>query len=85
MSSAIRPNVPFGRPLPFTGFQFFPPSMLAIAHATPHYWAISAWQSLVIDGKGLDAIIGRLAVLVGFGIVLTAIAAVALRRDLTRG
>lgn len=65
--------------------EVFPPAMRAVAHATPQYWAISAWQSLVFDGESVRAIAGSLAVLAGLAVVLVSAATAILRRDLTRG
>ncbi len=57
--------------------------MLAVAHATPHYRAVSAWQRLVFDGEGLGAIALSLLVLAAAGGALVGLAAAVLRRDLT--
>lgn len=63
--------------------EVFPPAMLAIAHLTPHYWAVIAWQELVFDGGGVADIAPSLAVLLAFAAVFLAIATPILRRDLT--
>ncbi|MCD9625542.1 ABC transporter permease [Rhabdothermincola salaria] len=65
--------------------EVFPPAMLAIAHAVPHYWAIVAWQRLVFDGGGVADIAGSLAVLTGFAVVLLGAASAVLRRQLRHG
>jgi ABC-2 type transport system permease protein len=64
--------------------EVFPSSMRAVAHATPHYWAIRSWQELVFDGAGLGTIATALAVLAGLAVLLTGAAAVLLHRDVTR-
>jgi ABC-2 type transport system permease protein len=65
--------------------EIFPPPMLALAHAVPHYWAMTAWQTLIFDGGGLGDIAGSLAILVGFAAVLWLLATMTLRRQLVRG
>ena len=63
--------------------EFFPPTMLAVAHLTPHYWGVTAWQELVFDGAGIADIAPQLAVLAGFALVLAVLASRSLRRELT--
>jgi ABC-2 type transport system permease protein len=65
--------------------EFFPPVMLAVAHLTPHYWGVTAWQELVFDGVGLAGIAPQLGVLVAFAVVLMGTAATMLRRELSGG
>lgn len=64
--------------------EIFPPVMRTVAHAVPHYWAMTAWQQLVFDGDGVAALAGPLAVLAGFATVLLGTAAWALHRALVR-
>ncbi len=61
--------------------EFFPPTMRAIAHAVPQYWAVTAWQRLVFNGDGLAGIAAPVAVLVVFAAGFLTLATVALRRD----
>lgn len=65
--------------------EVFPPAMLAVARLTPHYWAVTAWQQLVLDGDGIGAITGQLAVLGAFAVALLGAATLVLRRDLSHG
>jgi ABC-2 type transport system permease protein len=65
--------------------EIFPPGMQAVAHFVPHYWAITAWQSLVFDGEGVRAILPSLLVLSGAAAVAIAAAAALLRRRLAAG
>lgn len=65
--------------------EVFPASMLTVAKAVPHYWAMKAWQRLVFDGEGLGAIAMPLLVLVGFATVFLLVAMRALHLGLTRG
>jgi ABC-2 type transport system permease protein len=65
--------------------EVFPPVMLAVAHAVPQYWAMTAWQQLVFDGDGVGAIVVPLAVLTAFAVVLVGSAAAVLRRLLLSG
>lgn len=54
--------------------EVFPPVMAAIARTVPHYWAMTAWQRLIFDGEGLEAIVGPLLVLIGFGVTFLVLA-----------
>jgi ABC-2 type transport system permease protein len=65
--------------------EVFPESMLTVAKAVPHYWAMTAWQRLVFDGDGVGAIVTPLLVLLGFATVFVVLATRALHRGLTRG
>lgn len=60
--------------------EIFPPVMRAIAHVTPHYWAVDAWQRLVFDGAGVGGIAVSLGVLLAFAAVFLTIATTLLRR-----
>jgi ABC-2 type transport system permease protein len=62
--------------------EVFPDVMLKVAHATPHYWAITAWQQLIFDGEGLGAIVGSLLILGVFAVTFVSLAAIVLRRAL---
>jgi ABC-2 type transport system permease protein len=62
--------------------EVFPPGMLAVARAVPHYWAITGWQKLVFDGEGAAAIAPSLLVLTGAAAVAIVAAAALLRRRL---
>jgi ABC-2 type transport system permease protein len=64
--------------------EVFPASMRAVAHVTPHYWAIRSWQELVFDGAGLGAVAPALGVLFVLATILTAAAAILLHRDVAR-
>ncbi len=65
--------------------EVFPDSMLSVAKVVPHYWAMTAWQRLVFDGDGLEAIAGPLLVLIGFASVFMVTASRALHRSFIRG
>ena len=65
--------------------EVFPTGMLTVAKATPHYWAMTAWDHLVFDGDGLSAIAGPLLVLAAFAATFMLLAARALRRNLIHG
>jgi ABC-2 type transport system permease protein len=62
--------------------QIFPPTLRAIAHLTPHAWALDAFSELV-DGGGVTGILPNLAVLAAMAAVLLVLATVRLRRVLT--
>ncbi|MDZ7799674.1 MAG: ABC transporter permease [Trueperaceae bacterium] len=61
------------------------PTLRAIAHATPHAWAVQAFTRLVGDGAGLSDITRELAVLASFAAVFLAMGLVAYRRALRDG
>nr|AKA59497.1 ABC transport system, permease component YbhR [uncultured bacterium NM_1663] len=72
--------------LTFAGFggAFTPVSMLPAwmedaAPATPTYWAMRAYHSIVVDGEGWAAAVGPAAVLAGFATLFTVIALSRLR------
>ncbi len=62
--------------------EVFPAAMETVARATPHYWAMSAWQQLIFDGDGVGAIVGHLAVLLAVATALLVLAAARLRRSI---
>jgi len=64
--------------------EIFPDTMVRIAHLTPHAWGNDAFSTLIRHGGGVRDIAKELAVLTGYGVVLTAVAAVVFRRRLTR-
>lgn len=61
--------------------ELFPDSLLTLAHAVPHFWAVQAWQRLLFDGASLSDIAPNLAVLGGLAVVLFGIAVVAFGRE----
>lgn len=63
--------------------EVFPEAMRTVARATPHYWAMTAWQQLIFDGADLGAVLGRLGVLVAIAGSLLAVATWRLHRMLT--
>jgi ABC-2 type transport system permease protein len=63
--------------------EIFPDTMVRIAHLTPHAWGNDAFATLIRHGGGVGDITKELAVLTGYGVVLTAVAAVVFRRRLT--
>ncbi|MGH3364712.1 MAG: ABC transporter permease [Nocardioidaceae bacterium] len=65
--------------------EFFSPTMLTVAHFTPHAWAADGFAALVRhDGTVLD-IAGELGVLLAYAAALFALGAWALRRRILRG
>jgi ABC-2 type transport system permease protein len=63
--------------------EIVPAGVRAAGHLTPHAWAVDAWVTLLSRGGGLADILGPLAVLSGFALVLLAVATLRLRRSLT--
>jgi ABC-2 type transport system permease protein len=55
--------------------QVFPSTLRTAAHATPHAWALDAFDELVRDDVGLAAVLPNVAVLVAMAAVLLALAA----------
>jgi ABC-2 type transport system permease protein len=65
--------------------EFFSPTMLTVAHFTPHAWAADGFAALVRhDGTVLD-IAGELGVLSAYAVALFALGSWALRRRILRG
>jgi ABC-2 type transport system permease protein len=61
------------------------PVMRAIGHLTPQAWAMDAWNLIINDGAGLADIATQMAVLVGYAVVLSALAVLALGRHARTG
>lgn len=64
--------------------EVFSPTMRGVAHATPQFWAITAWQRLIFDGDGIGGIAVPLLVLAAFAAVFLTSAVLVLRRSLAR-
>lgn len=64
--------------------QFVPDWLRQLGHVTPHAWAMDGWVAVVFESGGVADIAVELAVLAGFGVALMALAAVMLRRAVTR-
>ncbi|HEU0243604.1 MAG TPA: ABC transporter permease [Candidatus Limnocylindrales bacterium] len=56
-------------------YQTMPAAMQQVARLIPHSWALLGLQSLIRDGGGIASVATNLAVLLGFGVVLMALAA----------
>ena len=55
--------------------EIVPPALRTAGHATPHAWAMDALGKVLQSGAGVADIVGELAVLAGFALVLMALAA----------
>lgn len=65
--------------------EFFSPTMLAVAHLTPHAWAADGFATLVRHGGSLTDILGELGVLTAYAALLFALGSWVLRRRILRG
>jgi ABC-2 type transport system permease protein len=63
--------------------EFFPDTMVKVAHLTPHAWALDGFAELIRRGGNLASITTEIAVLVGFAVVLLALGTWRLRVKLT--
>nr|AKA59393.1 ABC-2 type transporter [uncultured bacterium AB_162] len=63
----------------FTPVTMLPGWMEDAAPATPTYWAMEAYRSIIVDGEGWSAIAGPAAMLVAFAALFTVIALSRLR------
>jgi ABC-2 type transport system permease protein len=63
--------------------EIFSDTMRAVAHATPHAWALDGFSDLVRRGAGVGAVLPRVGVLSGFAAVLLGLASWRLRRVIT--
>lgn len=61
----------------------FPPTMRAVAHLTPHAWAVDGFAELVRHGGGLFDILPQLGVLLATAAALMTLASWRLRRSIT--
>ena len=62
---------------------FMPEVMQTVAKAIPHSWAITAFQSLITGGGGIDTVLLNVTVLAGFAVVLLGLASWRFRRAIT--
>ena len=62
--------------------EVFSPTMKRVAHLTPHAWANDAFTKLIGNGASIGAILPQLAVLLGYAVVVLALATWRLRRVL---
>ena len=65
--------------------EIVPAGVRAAGHLTPHAWAVDAWVTLLSRGGGVGDILGPLAVLSGFAVLLLGTATFRLRRSLVTG
>jgi ABC-2 type transport system permease protein len=61
----------------------FPPAVAAVAHVTPHAWALEAFDAVLREGAGVTDVWPELAVLTAYGAVLLLVGAAVFRRRLT--
>ena len=64
--------------------QIVPDWLRQLGHLTPHAWAMDGWVAVVFESGGVTDIVVELTVLAAFGVMLTALAAVMLRRSVVR-
>ena len=64
--------------------EIFPPTMLQVAHLTPHAWALDGFSELIRFDGGLAEVQVELGVLVGMSVILIGLAAWRFRRVLVR-
>jgi ABC-2 type transport system permease protein len=62
--------------------EVFSSTMKRVAHLTPHAWANDAFTKLIGNGASIGAILPQLAVLLGYAVVVLALATWRLRRVL---
>lgn len=65
--------------------EVFPATLQTVARATPHAWGNLAFAEVVRRGGGITDVLPELAVLLGFAVVLGALATVVLQRRLGTG
>jgi ABC-2 type transport system permease protein len=64
--------------------EIFPPTMLKVAHLTPHAWALDGLSELIRFDGGVADIVVETGVLLGFGAALIGIAGWRFHHVLTR-
>lgn len=62
--------------------EVFPPTMETISHITPHAWAVEGLTDVVIDNAGFADVLGQVAALAGFALVLLTVATWRLHRSI---
>lgn len=65
--------------------EVFPDTLASVARLTPHAWGNLAFAEIVRRGGGLGDVVGELAVLATFAVVLGGLAAWVLQRRLGSG
>jgi ABC-2 type transport system permease protein len=68
-----------------TPIQTLPGWVSPIAHLTPTYWAMRGFNSVLLDGKGMRAVLLPVGVLLGVAVVFCALAAARFRFDAHKG
>jgi ABC-2 type transport system permease protein len=63
---------------------FVPDWLRQFGHVTPHAWAMDGWVAVIFEGGGVGDIVVELVVLTAFAVALMVVAAVMLRRAVTR-
>lgn len=63
--------------------EVFPETMRAVAHLTPHAWAVDAFGEILGEGAGIGQVAPNLGVLAVYAAVLLGVATVLFRRRLT--
>lgn len=89
-AQAVAVAVPGGIVLGMLGGTMWPLSVVGttmqrIGHLTPQAWAMDSWNAIINDGAGIAGVASSLLVLVGFAVVLSALAVWALRRHARTG
>lgn len=62
--------------------ELFPPTMVTIAHITPHAWAMDAFDAVLREGGTVADIAPQLGVLAAYAVVLLVVASAVFRRRL---
>lgn len=64
-------------------FEIFPATMQTISKGTPHYWALRGFKDLIYRDGGIGSISLEISVLLGFAVLMLAMAIYRFRRVLT--
>jgi len=67
-----------------TPVELLPGWAQAVAPATPAYWAMQGFRSVTVEGGGLGDVAGPIAILAGFAIAFTVVAALRFRVEDTK-
>ncbi|HSD48915.1 MAG TPA: ABC transporter permease, partial [Actinomycetota bacterium] len=63
--------------------EFFSPTMVTVAHVTPHAWAIDGYAELIRRGGSFVDVLPYLGILLAYAAVLMGLASWRLRRAIT--
>jgi ABC-2 type transport system permease protein len=65
--------------------EFFPPTLVTVAHVTPHAWAVDGFAELIRHDGTLTSVLTELGVLALYATVLLVLGSLSMQRRILRG